>query len=172
VKQLAEMHGGRIEAASEGVGQGARFRLWLPENPSPSVGIAARGSVNEAILKGLKVLLVDDSVAALEAFRELLEIEGASVQAALNGKLALAAVAETPFDLILSDISMPDMDGYELIAELRQSPHTATVPAIALTGFGRGQDVAKALSLGYDAHLSKPVSLSALLTTIGSILRR
>jgi two-component system CheB/CheR fusion protein len=123
--------------------------------------------IDASVLKGLRVLLVDDSADALDAFRTLLEMEGAKVRAELSGKAALAAAAEARFDLILSDVGMPGMSGYELIAELRKLSGTATTPAIALTGFGREKDVAEALQAGFDAHVGKPVSLAALLAAIG-----
>ncbi len=118
---------------------------------------------------GLKVLLVDDSLEALEAFRTLLELEGAHVQAEATAKQALAAATSNDFDLILSDIGMPEMDGYELIEALRKLPRMVAVPAIALTGFGRAQDAAKALRAGFNAHLAKPVSLPVLLNAIDRI---
>jgi two-component system CheB/CheR fusion protein len=93
-------------------------------------------------------------------------MEGAKIRAERSGQAALAAAAEAQFDLILSDIGMPGMSGYEFIAELRKLPQTATTPAIALTGYGRGRDVTEALQAGFDAHVGKPVSLSALLAAI------
>ncbi|SFU23985.1 two-component system, chemotaxis family, CheB/CheR fusion protein [Paraburkholderia aspalathi] len=172
VRQLAQMHGGRIEAYSEGIGRGARFCLRLPDiapaSPSPSPRIA----VDASVLHGLRVLLVDDSAEGLEGFRALLEMEGAQVRPEPGGKSALAAAKETQFDLVLSDIGMPGMSGYDLIAELRKLPQTATIPAIALTGFGRNKDEAEALQAGFDAHLGKPVSLHALLAAIADIRSR
>lgn len=167
VKQLVKMHGGTIEAKSDGVGRGATFDVRLPEiAPSLAAG-QPRLEVDGSVLKGLRVLLVDDSGDTLDAFRTLLEMEGAKVRAELSAKAALAAAAETSFDLILSDIGMPGMSGYELIAELRKLSHTAATPAIALTGFGREKDVAEALQAGFDAHIGKPVSLASLVAAIG-----
>ncbi|TDY23128.1 two-component system CheB/CheR fusion protein [Paraburkholderia sp. BL6665CI2N2] len=166
VKQLVEMHGGKIEARSDGLGKGATFSVRLPEVATPLSSEGRRVNVDGSILKGLRVLLVDDSAETLDAFRALLEMEGAKVRSELSGKAALAAAAEAPFDLILSDVGMPEMSGYELIAELRRLPPTATTPAIALTGFGRTQDVTEALEAGFDAHVGKPVSLAALLAAI------
>jgi two-component system CheB/CheR fusion protein len=167
VKQLVEMHGGRIHAESDGVGRGATFCVRLPEIATLLPAEHAGLKIDASVLKGLRVLLVDDSADALDAFRTLLEMEGAKVRAELSGKAALAAAAEARFDLILSDVGMPGMSGYELIAELRKLSGTATTPAIALTGFGREKDVAEALQAGFDAHVGKPVSLAALLAAIG-----
>jgi two-component system, chemotaxis family, CheB/CheR fusion protein len=113
--------------------------------------------------------LVEDSLEALEAFRALLELEGAHVQAEGSGKRALVAATNADFDLILSDIGMPEMDGYELIEALRRLPRMGVVPAIALTGFGRAQDAKRALRAGFNAHLAKPVSLPVLLGAIDRI---
>jgi two-component system CheB/CheR fusion protein len=170
VKQLVEMHGGRIEAESDGLGHGTRFRLWLPERFYSFFEKHVNASVDPSILKDLRVLLVDDAPDGLEAFRMLLELEGAHVEAVESGQEALAATSKTDFDLILSDIGMPTMSGYELIVQLRKSPRTAMVPAIALTGFGRQQDAAKAIEAGFNAHIGKPVTLQALLDAIGRSL--
>jgi two-component system CheB/CheR fusion protein len=172
VKQLAEMHGGRIEAESAGVGLGARFRLWLPEHYYSFYEKNSTEPIDPTILKGLRILLVDDALDGLEAFHTLLELEGAHVQTAENGELALSAASKNDFDVILSDIGMPEMNGYELIAQLRKSPRTVRVPAIALTGFGREQDIARAIEAGFDAHISKPVTLRALLDAIGRSVQR
>jgi two-component system, chemotaxis family, CheB/CheR fusion protein len=171
-KQLAERHGGRIEGESAGLGLGACFRLWLPKNPPSASRSLAPEAASPSILKGLRILLVDDSLEGLDGFRTLLELEGAQVRAESRPESALAAAADNEFDLTLSDIGMPTMSGYELIAELRKLPRTSRVPAIALTGFGRDQDAAEALRAGFDAHLGKPVSLGALLAAIGSKLSR
>jgi two-component system, chemotaxis family, CheB/CheR fusion protein len=172
VKQLAELHGGHIEVESAGQGQGARFQLWLPENaPSPPVE-TPRETVDPGILKGLRVLLVDDSIEALEAFRTLLEMEGAQVRAEPSAEQALEAVAQQEFDVVLSDIGMPTMNGYEMIQQMRKTPRTARLPALALTGFGREQDVIRALDAGFNGHLSKPVSLKGLVAAIDRSLRR
>ncbi len=172
VRQLVEMHGGQIEAQSEGLGHGARFSLKLPEVMPASSSSPVRVAVDTSVLKGLRVLLVDDSPEGLEGFRALLEMEGAIVRAEPGGKAALAAAAQSEFDLILSDIGMPGMSGYELIAELRKLPRTASLPAIALTGFGRQSDAVEALHAGFDAHLGKPVALHALLNAIEKTMSR
>ncbi|WP_345816401.1 CheR family methyltransferase [Paraburkholderia sp. PREW-6R] len=169
VKQLTEMHGGRVKAESAGAGKGARFRVWLPADGTapPTRSREAIGDVS--LLKGMRILLVDDAVESLQAFQTLLEMEDAQVWPQTNGVAALAAAHDQQFDLILSDIGMPGMDGYELIAALRRESATATVPALALTGFGRPQDAARAIRAGFDGHLGKPVSLQALLDKIARI---
>lgn len=171
-KQLAEMHGGRIEAESAGIDRGACFRLWLPRHSPFAMRSGFPALADASILKGLRVLLVDDSIESLEALGALLEIEGACVTVESSAQKALALVEDRQFDLILSDIAMPGMSGYELIEALRKRPNMAKVPAIALTGFGRDKDAARALRAGFDAHLGKPVTLSALLQVIGAIMQQ
>lgn len=171
-KQLAEMHGGRIEAESAGIDRGACFRLWLPRHSPFAMRSGFPALADASILKGLRVLLVDDSIEGLEALGALLEIEGAQVTVESSAQKALALVEDRQFDLILSDIAMPGMSGYELIEALRKRPNMAKVPAIALTGFGRDKDAARALRAGFDAHLGKPVTLSALLQVIGAIMQQ
>jgi len=161
VKELAEEHGGRVAAWSDGPGLGARFSVWLPRGAAPSPRSA--GTASLPALSGLHVLLVDDAEDALESFAALLRLEGADVEAVAGGEEALAAVERETFDLILSDVAMPGMDGYELIAALRRRPATADVPALALTGFGRPQDAQRALVAGFDGHLAKPIVIDELI---------
>jgi two-component system CheB/CheR fusion protein len=110
-------------------------------------------------LNGKRILLVDDAADTLESLAELLRIEGAQITAACSGADAVAAVKEAtePFHLIISDIGMPDMDGYALLAALRKLEATAAAPAIALSGFTRAADVGQALQSGFGAHVGKPV---------------
>jgi two-component system, chemotaxis family, CheB/CheR fusion protein len=171
VRQLAELHGGRIEVESAGRSQGACFRLWLADTASASTAEDAPKPADTNVLRGLRILLVEDAVESLEAFRMLLELEGAIVSAQASAERALLVAQTHDFDIVLSDIGMPTMDGYEMVTQLRASSRTASLPAIALTGFGREQDVLKALKAGFNAHLSKPVSLDALTSTIERITK-
>jgi two-component system CheB/CheR fusion protein len=172
VKQLAEMHGGRVEVESNGLGQGACFRLLLPES-SPTIEAEMPLPIASSThLLNKRILLVDDSLDTLESFQALLECEGAQVHAESNAEAALQAATEQDFDFIFSDIGMPKVSGYEFIARVRNSDRNSTVVAIALTGFGRTQDAAHAISAGFDAHLGKPFSLSALIDAIDSIAPR
>src|SRR5690606_17295007 len=150
VRQLTQLHGGQVKACSEGIDKGSRFTVWLPlvaesENavtsPRPEVS-----RPNQGRLCGLRVLLVDDAVDTLEAFGYLLELEGAKVTLARSGIEALEQAHNQHFDLILSDVSMPNMDGHELLARLHHECGMRDVPAIALTGFARAQDIRRALA--------------------------
>ncbi len=164
VKHLAEEHGGRVAVASEGPGRGARFSVWLPLAKHVAESLA-RANAAPALDK-LRVLLVDDVQDALESFATLLQLEGAEVTAVRSGAEALAAAENARFDLLFSDIAMPGMDGYALIAALRADARTANLPAIALTGFGRSQDVKRAIVAGFDAHLAKPIEMQELLHVV------
>jgi two-component system CheB/CheR fusion protein len=164
VKHLAEEQGGRVAAASAGPGQGATFSVWLPMAGAGSGDLIAGAS--NAPLAGLRLLIVDDADDALESFAALLRLEGAEVAAVNNARAALAALAAGSFDLLISDVAMPGMDGYELVAEVRRDPRTGALPAIALTGFGRPQEIQRAMEAGFTAHLTKPVVINQLHDTV------
>jgi len=144
----------------------------------PVVGIdAAAGKLDAAVaarpgraIAGSRVLLVDDTPDMLETFGYLLEHEGAQVTLASSGAEALRLAESEDFDLMISDVGMPVMDGYQLIAELRKRPRTAGLPAIALTGHGRQQDIERALQSGFDAHVGKPVDFAHMRSTMASVL--
>jgi two-component system CheB/CheR fusion protein len=126
--------------------------------------------VPQRSLGGIRVLLVDDTPDTLETFGYLLEYEGAAVTPAASAAEALRLAATNEFDLVISDVGMPHMDGYEMIAELRAQPRTAALPAIALTGYGRAQDVQRALIAGFNAQVNKPVDFAQILEAIKSVL--
>ena len=121
-------------------------------------------------IAGSRVLLVDDTPDMLETFGYLLEHEGARVTPAGSGAEALRLAETEDFDLVISDVGMPGMDGYQLIAALRKRPRTAGLRAIALSGHGRQQDVERALQSGFDAHVGKPFDFAHMRTTMASVL--
>ncbi len=169
VRRLVELHRGRIEAGSGGIGRGATFSVFLPViqvGASPPRGSGAeRGGADRALqsLAGLRILIVDDSADSVRALARLLRMEGAVVETACDGSAVIKATDSGDFDLLLCDISMPGMDGYELLRLLRARPGSAEVPAIALTGFGRKEDVERAIAAGFADHLTKPVGLEKLI---------
>lgn len=165
VKHLAELHEGRAEASSEGRDRGARFSVWLPLSEAHSPARSDRLGP----LSGLRVLAVDDAADALDAFAMLLALHGAAVTKACSGPQALDAAQHASFDLILSDIAMPGMDGHALLRRLRQDSRFADVPAVAITGFGREQDVQRALDAGFDAHMGKPVEMPRLIELLQTL---
>jgi len=181
VKQLVEMHRGRIEAQSDGIGRGARFTVWLPLDRAalPAVKLEdlereRRLSAFEAHpspppggkLAGLRVLVVDDTAENAESLGALLGLEGALVRIAMSAEEALLIAEQRDFDCIVSDIAMPNMDGHALLTELRKRPRTKTTPAIALTGYDRAADAARAHDAGFDEHVAKPADIEQLVDMI------
>jgi len=172
VRQLAESHSGRVEVSSPGLGQGSTFRLWLPLFRERSVNeLAWSETIDVASLNGLRILLVDDAHDTVESLRELLSLTGAEVDVATSGANALEIASARAFDLMLSDIGMPDMDGNLLVEQVRRLPGWAHVPIIALSGYDTSRDVGRALQSGFDAHLAKPISLGALAAMVLELRR-
>jgi two-component system CheB/CheR fusion protein len=172
VKELTISHGGRVEAYSEGAGRGAQFRIFLPEALKRHAARKPASSESKG-LAGKRILLVDDLPEMLESLGELLVSEGAEVTRAQSGEHALMIVQGTSdeYDLIISDIGMPGMDGYSLLAELRKVAATATTPAIALSGFTRPVDVEHALEAGFEAHVRKPVVFDQFISIASRLSR-
>jgi two-component system CheB/CheR fusion protein len=163
VKRLVEAHGGQVDATSEGAGRGATFTVVLPRRSGPlPEGIQ---DAKASTLRGARILLVEDELQTLETFRSVLESAGAVLTTASSGEEALAKAAPGLFDLIVSDIAMPGMDGYALLARLREAG-LRDVPALAVTGFARPADRKRALAAGFNEHLGKPLELEALLGAI------
>jgi two-component system CheB/CheR fusion protein len=166
VKRLAEAHGGQVRAESAGLGQGAAFTVVLPRAPAGSP--QERPGPDAAAVRGKRILLVDDEQETLRTFGALLEAEGAEITVAASAEEALGHAAPGRFDLVVSDIAMPGMDGYALLARLREAGLQG-VPAIAVTGFAQPGDRERALAAGFDEHLGKPLKLSALVRAIGRL---
>jgi PAS domain S-box-containing protein len=163
VRSLASLHGGRVEAHSEGLGKGAEFVVRLPaaevSQPAavqPAAYGAGRGE------SGVRVLLVEDNLDAAESMMMLLEVFGHSARVAPDGAQALEQACADPPGLMLVDIGLPGIDGYEVARRVRATPELRDVALIALTGFGRDQDRHLALAAGFDHHLTKPVDPEAL----------
>ena len=172
VQQLVELHGGSVTAFSAGVGQGATFTIRLPRSVDTKRRLSPLLDLSRGTLQGMEVLVVDDSEDTTEMVRHLLEIGGASVCAATSGSEALRFARERDFDVVLSDISMPEMDGFEFLSRLRDLPGKEDLPAVALTGFGRPEDVQRAIDQGFYAHLTKPFDLQTLARLLQKIPRR
>lgn len=166
-KSLVQLHGGRIEAHSEGVGQGSEFTVRLPlaEVVPPrtaNVAGAPAKTRGHTQLPPRKILLVDDSPAAAYTMGKLLERMGQHVFVATDPTQALATARAHRPAVIISDIGMPDMNGYELARQIRQEPELERVCLVALTGYGQDSDREQAQQAGFDHHLVKPVGLKAL----------
>ncbi|MGJ7549874.1 CheR family methyltransferase [Pseudomonas alloputida] len=170
VRQLTEAHGGSVEARSGGLGKGCTFTVRLPLcDPGLQPRADSHESFSEGRLQGTTILLVDDSPEVLEVMQELLEMESAEVMAYSDPLKALEAAAEGLYDVIISDIGMPGMDGHALIRALRGHAHLRNTPAIALTGYGASADQYKSRQYGFDRHLNKPVGYDELVEAIESL---
>ncbi len=183
VRQLVELHGGTVEAMSDGVGRGATFTIRLPTQPSvvvdversavaPTTPPATVPAALDADLSGTRILVVDDEADGREMLTHMLQGWGARVRSAGSADEALAALGDERPDLLISDIGMPRVDGYELMRRIRALPESGAreLPAIALTAFARSEDAVKAQQAGYGVHLPKPVDPSRLYSTIASVL--
>jgi PAS domain S-box-containing protein len=171
--RLVEMHGGRIAAESAGVGQGACFTVWLPRADAVE-GALLPAAATSVDLAGVRVMVVDDDADVLDLLRRVLTDAGADVHAAASATLALQAWPDARPQVIVSDIGMPEMDGFELLRRLRRLPRDegGATPAIALTAFARPEDVRQALEAGFDVHLAKPVQPAELLARIAELAGR
>jgi signal transduction histidine kinase/ActR/RegA family two-component response regulator len=186
VKQLVELHGGTVHAASAGLAQGSTFVVALPisaldapydardVNPHPAEETAARTARPMPSLRGLRVLVVDDEPDARALVSRLLEDSGAQVTTASSAAEALAAVANRPPDVLVSDIGMPTEDGFALIRRLRDLPAEAggNTPAIALTAYARSEDRQHVIYAGFQMHVCKPVEPTELITMVASLAGR
>ena len=198
-KALVELHGGEISAWSDGLGQGSRFKVRLPVNYTPAElystnaasltraeglshasAYSGEGDREQLVLSapdsaeplGLRILLVEDSRDTLEMLKLWLDHYGCEVDTANTAAEGLRIAVERPPHLIISDIGMPELDGYELIRRLRKTRGLEKVPAIALTGYARNEDRDLAFSAGYNAHVAKPTDLGQLVELIRKLTTR
>ena len=186
VKQLVEMHGGTVEARSEGEGRGATFFARIPLSPvahrpeaehgaaaAPPPATTAARRATFTRLDGVRVLVVDDEPDARDLMKRLLQECAADVAGARDVPEALALVDTFRPNVLVSDIGMPQRDGYDLIRTVRERGHTEhTLPAVALTAFARPEDRTRVLASGYQAHVAKPVDPVELTAVIGSLAAR
>jgi two-component system, chemotaxis family, CheB/CheR fusion protein len=171
VRQLVDLHGGRIEASSAGLDQGSTFTVWLPVAGEGTASADAPAEARAAPLHGKRVLVVDDDPHSTDTLRTLLETEGMQVLEAHAGRLALSMLHESGgVDAVITDIAMPHMDGRELLAALRQDRRTQHLPVVAVTGMIRPGDERWLIEAGFEAHLPKPVSIERLLAVLQAAL--
>ena len=156
VDALAKLHDGRVQAESEGIGHGARFTFRLPraQRPQPPREVEAYA---ETCATSQLVLIVEDSPDTLALLHMLFTRKGCRVLTADSAAEALQLASQETPGIIISDIGMPEMDGYELLAKLRCLPGMEKIPAIALSGYAMGEDRARALAAGFIAHIAKPI---------------
>ena len=185
VKSLVELHGGSIRAESAGTGLGASFSVTLPpsllrphriehllkEHPLPESSLPFECAPE---LRGLRILVVDDEEDARELLAAILLRCGVDVVAAGSAAEALAAIKNRVPDVVISDLGMPEADGYSLVRDIRAMPAESggRVPVVALTAYARAEDRTRALRAGFNMHVPKPVEPSELLAVISSVARR
>jgi CheY-like chemotaxis protein len=184
VRHLVELHGGTISAESEGVGKGSVFTVELPlaeERRDPARAEERRREVERrrsrsgvARLDGLHVLLVEDDDDSRKLLGTMLKRYGARVTSTKSAQEALSVFEGELPDVMISDIGMPDEDGYELIRKVRARPPEkgGRIPAIALTGYASKKDRERALSAGYHQHIAKPIEQADLIAAIAALIRQ
>jgi signal transduction histidine kinase/ActR/RegA family two-component response regulator len=180
VRQLVEMHGGTVRAKSPGDGQGATFAVALPvalahhrSDARAPVDPPHEPALADATLDGVRVLVVDDEHDARELVRRILARSRAIIETAGSAPEALDAIARRPPDVLLSDIGMPEHDGYDLIRRVRERGLSGKqLPAIALTAFARPDDRRRALVAGFQTHVAKPVDPEELVAVVATLLGR
>jgi CheY-like chemotaxis protein len=178
VRHLVELHGGTVSAQSDGVKKGATFTATFPllaDRTEPvAVAQCEQPSADSHSLDGLRVLLVDDEPEAREVISTVITRTGAEVKACTSAHEALAKLMEWKPDVILSDIAMPDEDGYSFIGRVRSLPSDkgGDTPAAALTAYARDVDRRQALDAGYQMHIAKPIGASQLVTMIARLAGR
>ncbi len=186
VRSLVEMHGGTVHVESPGEGQGATFTVILPLTQVYRRATAqeqpARNLTSDGLLPldfperldGLKILAVDDEADTRELLRTVLEQSGAEVMIAASAVEALELLKQARPDVLISDVGMPEEDGYELIRKVRQLrvEDGGKTPAIALTAYARAEERLRALRSGYQMHMPKPVELAELVAVVASLIER
>jgi len=185
VRHLVEMHGGNVQASSEGEGKGATFTVMLPITPVYQVdssGSRVHPAARDLLpanditdrLDGLTILVVDDEPDTRDLLKQGLEYCGATVRVAASAFAALNEIKMSLPDILISDIGMPGSDGYELIREVRRLPAAqgGRLAAIALTAYTRTEDRLQALRAGYDMHVPKPIELAELVAVAVTVARR
>jgi len=164
VQRLVQLHGGKVEARSEGPGKGSEFVVRLPLRHEPAIVDAASLSQEDGKHTGAprRVLVVDDNQDAAHALRLLLETDGHEVMVAADGAAGLALAREHRPDVVLLDIGLPTLNGYEIATRIRADPALKDTMLVAVTGYGQMHDRARASASGFDHHLVKPVEFRAL----------
>ncbi|MEO1144355.1 MAG: ATP-binding protein [Cyanobacteria bacterium J06638_22] len=177
VRSIVEAHGGTVVAESPGEGQGSKFTLTLPKaeaaEPIRSTAFPTRPAIDVS-LEGVRILLVEDNKVTLQIFKAFLEAEGAVVFTAQSAPEALEIIAREPLDILISDIGLPEVNGYEFIRQVRSRlpEQGGQLPAIAVTGYVTEQDAETAIEAGFQLHLRKPVKFESLALAVFSLLQR
>ena len=185
VRHLMDLHEGSVEVHSEGKNRGSTFTISLPLIPAD---VSAQGTTAEAVLlqktemqpfgsvevlQGLRVLVVDDEPDARDLLSTILKRYGSDVRCSESAADAIEAFSEWEPDILVSDIGMPDEDGYTLIKKVRQldSNRAQKIPAVALTAYATDEDRMRALDAGFQTHVAKPIEPEIFVTSIASVLK-
>jgi signal transduction histidine kinase/ActR/RegA family two-component response regulator len=175
-KRLAEMHGGDVQASSDGPGKGSEFVVRLPRKKNDGAASAVHADVEQApgptmSMAARRILLADDNRDALETLARLLQLGGHEIHKAVDGVQALEAATRVRPDLVLLDIGMPGMDGYEVARRIRSQPWGRAAKLVALSGWGQESDRKRSREAGFDTHCIKPLDpqrLSMLLASLST----
>jgi PAS domain S-box-containing protein len=166
-REIVRMHGGKIEAKSAGLGQGSEFRVSVPlAQTRAAVQEAEPPARGRAPTRARRILVVDDNADAAESLQRILEIYGHTVRAVADGYAALEAFETFRPTVVLLDIGLPELDGYEVARRIRAMPHGRNICLCAITGWGQAEDKRRAREAGFDEHMTKPVDLGALTALI------
>jgi signal transduction histidine kinase len=170
VKHLVELHGGRVTAASEGVGQGTEVVVYLPRQPAAEEATATPSALARVPMARAeapaRILVVDDLAASAETLMMLLEMEGFEVKVASEGMAALKIAEAFRPDVVLLDIGLPGMNGFEVAHRLRTQPECRDALLIALTGYGEAESRSRSVQAGFDFHMVKPADVNLLLSML------
>jgi PAS domain S-box-containing protein len=162
VKGLVALHGGSVEARSEGPGRGARFLVRLPLAAAPDLRPAQRPAGRAEANSPLRILIIEDHRDTAESLQMLLELDGYAVRVAYDGGPGIAAAREYHPDVVICDIGLPGMDGYQVAERLRQEVAGRSALLIAQSGYGQREDIERAHRAGFDRHLTKPIDVEGL----------
>jgi len=169
VRGLVEMHGGAVSAESDGPDRGAEFTLRLPLDGGASPDEAPARPEPERKPLRLRLLVIEDNVDAAESLREALQLGGHTVEVAFSGPEGIARARTFRPEVILCDIGLPDMNGYEVAQAVRTDPALRNVKLLALTGYAAPDDVARSRAAGFDGHVAKPATLESLEAALSSL---
>jgi CheY-like chemotaxis protein/two-component sensor histidine kinase len=172
VRGLIELHGGSVAARSEGPGMGSEFSVRLPLLLGPAQAAEAPGSGEVPSPPRRRVLVVDDNVDAAESLAAMLQLSGHSVEIAHDGRQAAQAAEASHPDVVLLDIGLPEMNGYEVARYIRERPWGRDLVLVALTGWGQEEDRRRSAEAGFDHHLTKPVAPAAIEQLLAGLAER